>query len=133
MFRHVRRGLGTLVALCVLAGAGAAVTTGPAQAAAPTVTCGHKTVTHVAAPGAWKSVVVRAANAGWVTLTQQSPPSLVVKAVAPNPGWRYSVITRSGERIHMSFTKTTSAHLIRFYARINDDGTRLTMIAVACT
>jgi hypothetical protein len=133
MLRRARRSIGTLLTVCALAGAGTAASAIPAQAATASVTCSPKTVTHVAAPGAWRAIVVKAGIAGWVTLAEKSPPSIAVRAVAPNLGWKATTITRAGTRVHMSFSRSTSAHLIRFYARINAAGTRLTMVTVVCT
>jgi hypothetical protein len=127
------RGLGTIITACLLAGTGAAVSVLPAQAATPTATCAPKIVTHVTAPGVGSTMLVKAASAGHVNLMEKTRASLQVRGVVPVSKWKVTVVTADGPKVHVTFDRMSSTHSIRFYARMNSAGTRVTVITVACT
>jgi hypothetical protein len=133
MLRRPHRGLGTLLTACLLASTGAALSMVPAAAAAPAVSCAPKTVTPLTAPGIGNTQVVRAASAGNVKVQQQGVTALDVKEIDTAPGWTDTVLTGSGDRLHLTFDRIGSTHVVRFYARLNPTGTRLSVITVVCT
>lgn len=122
-----------LVSVCLLVGTGASLGAMPVQAATSTITCGPKNVSRVAAPGVGKTATLPAASAGSVTVLQSAQANLTVHSVAPASGWRDTVLTASGQRVHVGFSGTPSTNEVRFYARINSTGTVVSVITVVCT
>jgi hypothetical protein len=127
------RGLGTIITAGLLASTGAAVSVQPAQAATRTAVCAPKIITHVSAPGVGNSTLVKAASAGHVNLMEKTSASLQVRGVAPVSQWKVTIVTADGAKVHVTFDRVLSTHSIRFYARMNSAGTRITVITVACT
>jgi hypothetical protein len=127
------RGLGTIITACLLAGTGVTVGVLPAQAAAHIATCAPKIVTHVTAPGVGNITLAKAAGAGHVTLMETSSAALQVRGVAPVSKWKVTIVTADGAKVHVTFDRMSSTHSIRFYARMDSAGTRITVITVACT
>jgi hypothetical protein len=113
---------------------GSAMATGaaPVYAANPTFTCGPKNITHSTAPGVGKTTTVSAVNAGTVTLLQNTQTNLQVQSVAPASGWTDKVVIGSGPKVHVLFNSAPH-NQVRFDARLNSTGTRLTVVTVTCT
>jgi len=69
-----------------------------------------------------------------VTLLQNTTSSLEVVSVALASGWSDTVITPSGAKVHVGFQQPSSrANQVRFHARVNSSGAKLTVITVVCT
>lgn len=101
---------------------------------ATTPTCGPKTSSHQPAPGVGHSVTETAASAGSVTLRQQSLTTLKVTSVTPESGWKDTVVTRSGARVHVGFQQVgMPQEQERFWARLNSTGTVVTVVLQSCT
>jgi hypothetical protein len=130
MHRHTSWRVLAVVGLVV----GSAIATGvaPVSAANPTYTCGPKNIAHSTAPGVGKTTTVSAVNAGTVTLLQNTQTNLQVQSVAPASGWTDKVVVASGSKVHVVFNSAPH-NQVRFDARLNSTGTRLTVVTVTCT
>jgi hypothetical protein len=117
---------GMVAASAMVAGAA------PVHAASTTVTCGAKNIVHSVAPGVGKTTTVAAAAAGSVTLLQNAQTTLQVQSVAPASGWTDKVVAPSGTKVHVGFIGTPHTNQVRFDARLNPAGTKLTVVTVSC-
>jgi len=75
---------------------------------------------------------VSAANAGTVTLLQNTQTNLQVQSVAPASGWTDKVTIATGQKVHVAFRATSSSGQVRFDGRLNPAGTKLTIVTVSC-
>ena len=114
------------------AAAPAGASTGAARAATPV--CGPKTVSHQPAPGVGKQATYTVDVAGTVTLLEQSTTTLKVTKAVANAGWKDTIITRAGTRVHVGFQQVGAPEeQERFWARLNTAGTVVNIILQSCT
>jgi hypothetical protein len=135
---HLGRSSRALVAVAlVVSGLALAAAPVAASTAAPHITnttCGPKTATHFAAPGVGQSATYAANSAGTVTLLQESLTTLHVTSVSPAAGWKDSVVTATGTKVHVSFQQVGDPQeQERFWARLNSTGTRIAIVIQSCT
>jgi hypothetical protein len=116
------------------------VVTGPFAAASTggrhfaTISCGPKSETHYAAPGTGNHARYGVASVGSVTVLQKSGTTLSVTAVKHAAGWKDTVVTGHGVRVHVGFQKIGEPNdQHRFWARLNSSGTTLTVVIQNCT
>lgn len=103
-------------------------------AASTATTCGPKSATHFPAPGVGHGATYTADSAGSVTLLQPSQTTLDVESVSHNSGWKDTVITESGTRVHVGFQRVGAPQeQERFWARLNSTGTIITIVLQSCT
>jgi hypothetical protein len=99
--------------------------------------CGPKTVTSYPAPGVGNQSEYTVASAGTVTLREQSTTTLTVTDADATSGWKDSVLTGSGTRVHVGFQQIGAPEeQERFWARLNTVGTPGTVVNVvlqSCT
>jgi hypothetical protein len=114
-----------LTALPAQAGSGSAVTT----------TCGPKSINHYPAPGVGTGgTFYNAGAAGSVKLLQLSQTNLDVEATTDNPGWKDTVITEHGVRVHVGFQQIGAPqNQERFWARLDPSGATIAIIVQSCT
>lgn len=129
---RTRLRLGALCAAVGLAAIGSGVTAHAAGAAQPTVTCGPKQVTHVAAPGPKMTGAYVAGVAGEVWVRQTSVGTLRVHAVTASQGWRWVVSVDIGTSVKVIFYGPAKAQ-VRFLSRLSLTYDKLTTTVVSCT
>jgi hypothetical protein len=122
----------TLTATLLLSGMALAAPSVGAATIAPhavTPTCGPKTVSQQPAPGVGQQAVYTVDSAGTVTLLEQSTTTLKVTDADARPGWKDSVLTRAGARVHVGFQQVGAPEeQERFWARLNTLGTPGTVV-----
>ncbi|MGH8997786.1 MAG: hypothetical protein ACRDY7_00145 [Acidimicrobiia bacterium] len=88
----------------------------------------------VAAPEEGSSEVFGSGEAGSVEVARTSPTGLEVVEATADDGWVGKVATPAGERVKVKFTdEADPAHVIRFAAALNSDGTQLRLKVSECT
>jgi hypothetical protein len=123
---------GLVVSAIAFAGPPVAAATAPTLAAG--AVCGTKSIAKHAAPGVGKSVTFAASTAGSVTLVQLTTTTLKVTSAIPASGWKATVITATGTTVHVGFQQVgLDNEQVRFWARLNTTGTRITTILQTCT
>jgi cytoskeletal protein RodZ len=111
----------------VFAGASPVAASTGARAATPV--CGPKAITQHPAPGVGHQTTYKVKRAGTVTIREQSTTSLEVTDADANSGWKDTVITKTGARVHVGFQQIGAPEeQERFWARLNTVGTPGTMI-----
>jgi hypothetical protein len=117
----------------------AAPSVGAAPMGTPTVTptCGPKTVSQQPSPGVGQQATYAVDGAGTVTLLQQSTSTLKVTDADARSGWKDSVLTRAGTRVHVGFQQIGAPEeQERFWARLNTlgtPGTEVILVLQSCT
>lgn len=130
--RHSHLPMRAVVAAALLSGAMAfaaspvaASTAG--RSAAPV--CGPKTVTQHTAPGVGNSATYSVDSAGTITLLEQSTTTLQVTDANSNSGWKDTVITGTGTKVHVGFQRIGAPEeQERAWARLNTTGTPGTIV-----
>jgi hypothetical protein len=104
---------------------------------AVTPTCGPKTVSQQPAPGVGQQATYSVDAAGTVTLLEQSTTTLKVTDADARSGWKDSVLTRTGTRVHVGFQQVGAPEeQERFWARLNTlgtPGTEVILVLQSCT
>jgi hypothetical protein len=121
------------LATVAIAVSGFAVAASPVAASsgtrAVTPTCGPKTVTQLTAPGVGNQAEYPVAAAGTVTLLEESTTTLKVTDVDTKSGWKASILTGAGTRVHVGFQQIGAPEeQERFWARLNTLGTPGTVV-----
>jgi hypothetical protein len=136
LWHPLRTGRVVLAAAVVLGGTALAATPVGASSASA-ITCGPKAVTSYPAPGVGNHELFKVDSAGTVQLLQESNTTLRVTDADSNSGWKNTVITREGTRVHVGFQQIGNPNdQERFWARMNTTGTPGTVINVviqSCT
>jgi hypothetical protein len=139
--RHSHR-YALLLVIATVAVSGLALAASPVAAStlaarATTPVCGPKTVTPYPAPGVGHIAEYTVRSAGTVTLLEQSTTTLKVTDADAKAGWKGTVITRTGTRVHVGFQQVGAPEeQERFWARLNTLGTPGTIVNVvlqSCT
>jgi hypothetical protein len=135
---HCQGYVGALIAVAMGIG-GSVLTAVPVAAStattpAPTATCGPSTSNHYLAPGVGHSFTYGAGPAGAVTLLQKTQTTLKVTSVSPASGWKATVVTAIGQKVHVGFQRVADPNeQERFWARLDSTGTRITIVVQSCT
>lgn len=117
----------------------AAPSVGAASMSTPTVTptCGPKTVSQQPSPGVGQQATYTVDAAGTVTLLQESTTMLKVTDADARSGWKDTVLTRAGTRVHVGFQQVGAPEeQERFWARLNTlgtPGTEVILVLQSCT
>jgi hypothetical protein len=134
LHRYSRALTATALVVGAIAFAGPPVVASTAPALAAGAICGTKSITKHPAPGVGKSAKFTASTAGSVTLVQLTTTTLKVTSATPTSGWKATVITASGTTVHVGFQQVgLDNEQVRFWARLNSTGTRITTILQTCT
>lgn len=135
---HRQRYFGALIAVAIGIG-GALVAAVPVAASTATsgavaVLCGPSTSSHYQAPSVGGSASYAAGPAGSVTVLHKRQTTLAVTAVHPQPGWKGTVVTALGPKVHVGFQRVADPNRQeRFWARLDSTGTRITIVVQSCT
>jgi hypothetical protein len=135
---HRQRSFGALISVAIGIGgtlvAATPVAASTATSGAVAVVCGPATSSHYKAPTVGGSASYAAGSAGSVTVLHKRVLTLEVTAVNPNSGWKGTVITAIGQKVHVGFQGTVDPNeQERFWARLDSTGTRITIVDQSCT
>ncbi len=112
---------------------GAAASTSMTSAVT-TITCGPKSSTQYPAPGVGLGATFGADSTGSVKLLQPTLTTLDVENVTPISGWKGTVVTETGTRVHVGFQQVGAPEeQVRFWARLSSTGTVITIVTQTCT
>ena len=134
LHRYSRALMATALVVSAIAFAGPPVAAATAPTLAAGAVCGTKTIAKHSAPGVGKSATFTASTTGSVTVIQLTTTTLKVTSATPISGWKATVITASGTTVHVGFQQVgLDNEQVRFWARLNTTGTRITTILQTCT
>jgi hypothetical protein len=134
LHRYSRALIAAALVVSAIAFAGPSVAAATAPTLAAGAVCGTKSIAKHPAPGVGKSATFTAPTAGSVTLVQLTTTTLKVTSAPPLSGWKATVITASGTTVHVGFQMVgMDNEQVRFWARLNTTGTRITTILQTCT
>jgi hypothetical protein len=99
--------------------------------------CGPKTVSQQPAPGVGQQATYSVDGAGTVTLLEESTTTLKVTDADARSGWKDTVLTRTGTRVHVGFQQIGAPEeQERFWGRLNTlgtPGTEVILVLQSCT